>query len=580
MKFNIIILVCLLCLEKSWTQTNFKFSDANFENYLKGNFDVNQFEKRFIKPERSICAILQNQIHADSLANYLKKIVSFNNRNTVNDTTSEPSKGIRGARDYVRQMLNYWNNQNNSVILNSEFEFDYLMCNRTRHTELVSFIPGNGPQKDEMVIIEAHLDSRCEDRCDVNCLAQGAEDNGSGSALIMELARIFSKLELNRSVVIIWITGEEQGLGGSKSFSTYCKNNNVKIKAVFNNDIVGGIECGKTSSAPSCPGPFKFDSIHLRIFSSGTTNSMNKSLARLTKIFFDYNLNISSPTIIDVMFAEDRTGRGSDHIPFRENGFTAIRYTSSYEHGDGNPDQVGYEDRQHSSRDVLGKDLNGDGILDSLYVNFKYLSHNTLVNALSAVNAASSTLPTPILQTMLNGNKLNVTINPVSEAIGYYIGIRKITSAYYDTVFFTSAINLEINNLSSTQYYISACSVDSNYWLSMIGAESLFRITNSVKDEIKSNEFIELIQNRPNPFDDFTLIPIVVHDISKVTKAEMIFSSLEGKELNRINLNLKEGVNEIVVPVSNKLGTSSETIYSLKVNGKIFKSLKMQILNY
>ena len=302
---------------------------------------------------------------------------------------------------------------------------------------------------------------------------------------------------------------------------------------------------------------------------------MNKSLARLTKVFFDYNLNISSPTKIDVMFAEDRTGRGSDHIPFRENGFTAIRFTSSYEHGDGNPDQVGYEDRQHSSRDVLGKDVNGDGILDSLYVNFKYLSHNTLVNALSAVNAASSTLPAPLLQTTLNGNKLNVTINPVSEAIGYYIGIRKLTSAYYDTVIFTSEMNLEINNLSSTQYYISACSVDSNYWLSMIGAESLFRITNNVKDINRTNESVELLQNKPNPFDEFTLIPIIVHDLSVVSSAILSIHNQEGIEFNRLELKLKEGVNELIFDSSNVQNLSGEYFYSLIINGKIVQTKKM-----
>ena len=65
------------------------------------------------------------------------------------------------------------------------------------------------------MIIEAHLDSRCEDRCDKACVAEGAEDNGSGSAMMMELARLLSQVELSRSIVIIWITGEEQGPSGS-----------------------------------------------------------------------------------------------------------------------------------------------------------------------------------------------------------------------------------------------------------------------------------------------------------------------------------------------------------------------------
>ncbi|MBK6818068.1 MAG: M28 family peptidase [Bacteroidetes bacterium] len=129
-----------------------------------------------------------------------------------------------------------------------EFEFDYLMCNRTRHSQLLSIIPGHGPLRKELVILEAHLDSRCESLCDTICLAEGADDNGSGSALLMEISRNLCLFSLSRTIVILWVTGEEQGLGGSRSFATFCKQNAIPIKAVFNNDIVGGIECGKTSS--------------------------------------------------------------------------------------------------------------------------------------------------------------------------------------------------------------------------------------------------------------------------------------------------------------------------------------------
>lgn len=563
-----------------FAQANFSFSNPDFEDFLKGNYKNDQFEKRLIQSDATLPAWLKFHISPDSLSFFLHKIISFKNRNTISDTATEPENGIRGARKMISSYLQYWDERKYSVIEQSEFSFDYEMCGRLRHTELMSFVPGVGPQKNELVIVEAHLDSRCEDRCDKVCLAEGAEDNGSGSAMMMELARLISQVELNRSVVIIWITGEEQGLGGSRSFAVYCKNNNIKIKAVFNNDIVGGIECGITSSPPSCPGPYHYDSTHLRIFSSGTVNSMHKNLARLSKVLFENSKNISSPILLDVMINEDRTGRGSDHIPFRENGFTALRYTSSYEHGDGNPDQPNYQDRQHSVRDVLGKDIDNDGVLDSFFVNFSYLANNTFVNAVTACNAASNYNAIPQVQAVANGSVLAMDItNPDTTAREYLYLIRRITSVYYDTIVRSTSTHLEVRGLPGFQYYVSALAVGDNQWMSMISNEVLVRIVNSVKELIKPDRAVELLQNKPNPFDEFTIIPVVVNDMSKIQSAELRITNSNGVECVRQSLNLIEGVNEIFFELPDNANTETY-YYSLVVNGDILQTLKMQVLNW
>ncbi len=580
MKYFNLLLILLGSLVVSFAQSNFSFSNPDFERLLKGDFNVTDFEKRLITSNMDLTVYLQKSINKDSLSDYLRHIVSFKNRNTVSDDSLQSDKGIRGARNYIQTRLNYWNSLPNTVLISSEFSFDFTMCSRTRHTQLMSFIPGNGNQKNEVVIVEAHLDSRCEDRCNIECLAEGAEDNGSGSALIMELARVLSKVELNRSVLIIWITGEEQGLGGSTSFATYCKTNGIKIKAVFNNDIVGGIECGKTSSPPSCPGPMQYDSTHLRIFSSGTTNSMPKSLARLTKLIYDSDPNIRKTSVIDIMFSEDRTGRGSDHIPFRENGYASIRFTSSYEHGDGNPDQPGYEDRQHSSRDVLGKDINGDGMLDSFYVDFQYLVNNTFVNSFAIVNAASNTIPIPQIKAGFSGNKLNIEVlNTSNETIGYYFGLRKITSAYYDSIVYSPNSSIEILNLEPSNYYVSVAAVDSNRWMSMISNEVLVRVSTGVLDLNKDIPAIELFQNQPNPFDDFTLIPIQVNNLSFIKNSELYISNFSGQLIQIIPLQLKEGINEIICSLPNKI-SGEDFYYTLRVNGNIIQSRKMKFINF
>jgi hypothetical protein len=77
--------------------------------------------------------------------------------------------------------------------------------------------------------------------------------------------------------------------------------------------------------------------------------------------------------LVTIMSAEDRTGRGSDHIPFRENGYAAMRFTSANEHGNADVSDPDYHDRQHTSEDILGVDTDGDQVIDSFFVDFNYL---------------------------------------------------------------------------------------------------------------------------------------------------------------------------------------------------------------
>ncbi|HRG31919.1 MAG TPA: M28 family peptidase [Saprospiraceae bacterium] len=562
-------------------QTNFNLSDPFCLELLKGNFSTDSFSTRPIVSNKSLNYFLNQNLNKDSIEYFLKGIVSFQNRNTVNDFNDKPNQGIRGARNWIKAHLDKWSMLPGADLFTCEFEFDYLMCNRTRHSQLLSIIPGNGPLRKELVIVEAHLDSRCEILCDTLCLAEGADDNGSGSALLIEIARNLCQVNLSRTIVILWVTGEEQGLGGSRSFASFCKINSIPVKAVFNNDIVGGIECGKTSSPPSCPGPFQYDSTRLRIFSSGVTNSMSKNLARLTRLIMDYTSKDTSFSLpkIDVMFGEDRSGRGSDHIPFREQGYSAIRLTSSYEHGDGNPNQPDYSDRQHSSRDILGKDFNGDGILDSLYVNFNYLKNNGLVNAISAVNAASSTLNTYILQLTAGVNTLKVIIENPQDAVEYIIGIRKINSAYFDTIIFSNTPEILISGLNPSLYYVTATGKDTNGWIGMFGQEYSTRVLS------KSNNLtllppVELMQNRPNPFDELTLIPIVINDLQFVKSANLEIHNEMGDLIKVIKLDLKSGLNEIFYDYQWNNYQSGNYFYTLKINGNIYSTKKMILSNF
>ncbi|MBK6860918.1 MAG: M28 family peptidase [Saprospiraceae bacterium] len=579
-----IFLSLLLMATISTAQTNFSFTNPVFPQLLKGNFDPGSFPKRTVIADQQLANYLIETIQADSLKYYLSQLVAFKNRNTISDDQTRGSWGIRGARNYIKSNLDRWglnNGLSGPVLVHSEFEFDFEMCDRLRHTQLMAMIPGVGPLKEELVILEAHLDSRCENNCDTTCIAEGADDNGSGSALLIELARVLSHIELNRSVLLIWITGEEQGLGGSTSFAEYCKQNTIKIKSVFNNDIVGGIECGITSSPPGCPGPYLYDSLRFRVFSAGITNSMPKALARLSRILVENKLAPIMPNVtkIDVMFGEDRSGRGSDHIPFREQGYTAIRFSSSYEHGDGNPSQAGYADRQHSTRDVLGEDIDGDGLIDSFFVNFNYLRNNAIVNAICATNSASTALNPFVLTTKSEVRALSIKIENPQTARKFIYGLRRINSSFFDTMVISNLSELTISNLNPTQYYVSACGVDSLDWYSMFSQEYITRVL-SATDEILKKRPVELVQNKPNPFDELTLIPIIVNEVNYIKDAKLIFTSESGNVYKSIPLNLKEGINEILYDYQWNQYACGTYYYSLVINGNVFATKKMSLLNY
>ncbi|MEZ4980892.1 MAG: M28 family peptidase [Saprospiraceae bacterium] len=129
--------------------------------------------------------------------------------------------------------------------------------------------------------------------------------------LVMELARVMSKFAYKHTIVFMVTTGEEQGLIGATAFADYCFDNNVPIKAVLNNDVIGGIICGKTSSPPSCPGKMKLTATQVRLFSSGSLFSKHKQLARYIKLEYQEELlnQVEVPMMLTIMSSEDRAGR-------------------------------------------------------------------------------------------------------------------------------------------------------------------------------------------------------------------------------------------------------------------------------
>lgn len=516
-------------------------------------------------------------VSPDSLHAYLDLLRTFGTRNSGSDTVSG-QRGIGAARRWVYTKFQQFSARNENRLLTSYMQFDTSICSIPQHRNIFAVLPGSDTSDKSVIIIEGHIDSRCAGLCDTVCAAQGIEDNGSGTALVIELARVMSRYTFNHTIVFLVTIGEEQGLLGAQAFATFAHNHGIQIKAVINNDISGGIICGHTSSPPSCPGYENIDSTHVRLFSFGGFNSFNKGLARYTKLEYKEMIlpYAAVPMGINIMTGEDRSGRGGDHIPFRNQGYTAIRMTAENEAGDANSSAAGYLDRQHASSDSIGVDINSDGIIDTYWVDFNYLVRNTVING-NAAGMIGISPKTPDFTVATPPGLLAVTITQHPEYLNYRIGLRS-TTYDWDSVYSFSGVTNWGFEIAPGNYIVSVASVDAN------GVESLFSrelnatvtATNGVP-MMTLPEKIELLQNKPNPADEATMITVKVTQPIAYNEACIIIRDLNGKEVYRKPITLDNGMNEVMF--EHGFNMSGTFIYSLAVDGKVLQSKRMVFAN-
>ncbi len=581
MKRTIQLAVFLFFSCNLFAQTNIHPTNAEAEQVLLGNFNPGDYMATTVlnHPDDIVAGITEN-VSANNMKEYLLTLSSFGNRNTGADTLSQTT-GIGASRRWVHSKFEEFSSQNENRLIPFYMQFDQDICAMGQHRNVCAVLPGLDANNHSVIIIEAHMDSRCDTPCDINCDAHGMEDNGSGTALVIELARVMSQYSYNSTIVFMATIGEEQGLFGANAFAEWSMQNNVPIKAVFNNDIVGGVICGETSSAPSCPGFNEVDSTQVRIFSGNSVTTPHKGLARYSKLEYTEEVlpNASVPMLITLMSALDRTGRGGDHIPFNDRSYTSIRFTSANEHGNANAADPDYHDRQHTSDDILGVDTDGDMVLDSFFVDFNYLARNTVINGVAAGMAGISP-NTPSFTAENEGGAISIEVTDDFDYGKYRIGVRHMGLDFLELVDLEDTLATTYYPSNFGSYFFSVCSVDSNGIESLFSNESFFLVTalgveeGELEQEVKA---VQLLQNRPNPFDEATLIGFFVNENISYQKAYIAVRDLSGKELKRIAVELNQGFNEVLYDHGyNVVGTF---VYSLEVDGKILDSRQMIFAN-
>lgn len=285
--------------------------------------------------EKILSEILATNIEAN-----IRKLVAFGTRHTLSDQES-PTRGIGAARRWIKSEFDRYSSESGGRLVVTEDEFIQPVTPRfPREAKLVNVVatlPGvQEAAKDRIYVVSGHYDSICSPFADTVCAAPGANDDASGTAAVMEMARVMSKYRFDATIVFMTVPGEEQGLLGARHWAEEAKKKNLNIAGMFTNDIIGNTWGGNGVR----------DNRRVRLFSEGVptvesaaeartrqsvggeNDSPSRQLARYIKEVGERYLNNFEVTLV---FRRDRYGRGGDHISFVEQGYSAVRFTEPNE---------------------------------------------------------------------------------------------------------------------------------------------------------------------------------------------------------------------------------------------------------
>jgi hypothetical protein len=253
-----------------------------------------------------------------------------------------------------------------------------------------------------------------------------------------------------------------------------------------------------------------------------------------------------------------------------------MRFTSAHEHGDAGIDED-YHDRQHTSDDILGVDTDGDLALDSFFVDFNYLARNAVINGVGTAMIALGPKPCDFLVETFEGPGIILRITEEIDYATYRVGLRTLTNDW-DSVY-VMAGNLDtIYPPTADNYIVSVASVDDNGIESLFSREITFSNDElSVAENPTDTKDFDLLQNRPNPFDEATIIGVKVNKSGNYKQAFILIRDLSGREIERLPIQLNNEVCEVVYEHGYaQIGVYS---YTLVVDGKEVATKMMVFAN-
>ena len=359
-------------------------------------------------------------VSADELRATITRLVGFGTRHTLSDTVSE-TRGIGAARRYAAGRFADFSKACGGCLTIETPESTATGARIPQPTQIVDVLAIQKGTSDHnrVVIISGHIDSRNSDPLDAKGDAPGANDDGSGTAAVIEAARVLSQHKFPATIVYAVLSGEEQGLFGGKLLAATAKAKGWQVEAVLNNDIVGNSTGSSGAKADGGVRVFSEgtkavetpEQADRRRYNGGEVDSPARNLSR-----FIAGLSGKATIGVEQVWRTDRFGRGGDQVPMLEAGFPAVRITERQEN----------YDRQHQNVRTENGKAYGD-VLSG--VDFAYLAGVTKLNVTAL--AALATAPAPPAGVTIAGQvspDTKLTWKPVAGAKGYKVWWRPTTA--------------------------------------------------------------------------------------------------------------------------------------------------------
>lgn len=406
-----------------------------------------------------VIAQMVAEVSADSLKAYITALVNFGTRHTIS-TQQDPKRGIGAARNWVLAKFNEFAKQSGGRLTafidtttyapdGKRVDVPFVLGN------VVATLKGTDPNDKRLFLITAHLDSRRINVMDRTGDSPGANDDGSGTAAVIECARVMSRQSFPATIMFVATHGEEQGLLGAQYMADKAKKENWNIEALLNNDIIGSNNSNETNIV---------NNTQVRVFSEGLpafeldkngkyirqmgleNDGKARQLARYVKETGERYVDQLEVVLI---YRNDRFLRGGDHTPFVENGVAAVRITEMN------------ENFYHQHQDVRVENGIQYGDLPG-FIDVEYLRKNTAMNLATLANLAKApSMPQEVeveVAGLNNSTSLHWQAPLTGKPKGYYVLMRESSSAFWQKKFYTNSTSIKLP-YSKDNYFFAVQSV-------------------------------------------------------------------------------------------------------------------------
>ncbi len=407
-----------------------------FSNVSKG--------QKIVKRDPLISNYIQ-KISSDSLQNYVEKLVSFGTRSTLSSSVDSKT-GISASRKWVLAKFNEFAKKSDgrmsAYIDKWTLEPDGKRIDEKIEMEnVMAVMKGTDATDTRIFMVSGHIDSRVTDVMNRTSDAPGANDDGSGTVAVIELARILAESKFPATIIFTVFSGEEQGLLGASYLAKKAKVENWNIVALLNNDIMGSNNANETKI---------IDNTRVRVFSEGLPAfETDKKVGAIRQ--FGYEADGSARQVaryvketgeryvdnleVVMIYRNDRFLRGGDHTPFVGEGFASVRISEMN------------ENFLHQHQDIRIENSVEYGDLTK-FMDFEYLRKNVAVNLACLANLAlASAVPEDVMidvQGLGNATNLHWSAPKFGKPAGYYVLMRETHQSFWQKKFYTESLNLKL----------------------------------------------------------------------------------------------------------------------------------------